>query len=718
MVYHFSDIKPNDTIFLPHNVINKDTQEILQNSVLRPYTYINATQDSQAGYGETLQYLKSKLPNIIPQLEHYTYIREDHYMIACSNNANIIDTNQLFNEIAGINSPLGIDHPTSFTSTWGDTIDITNEYLDEPLRISPEFRKLPVFIDSIVSESHNQIYYLVKNLPKTNTQHKTIPNFKPFADSDITINATVISVQDYEKEIDDSIIEFTNHVNAIEDGGDTGLAEEIFEAADSIRCLLFYAQAPEWTGPALLITLLTPQDHSTVRTIAPMTTTTSTTFINKDNASKTEWAIPEALLSDADRAHLKTQADIVDVWEYFDAKGKETRYYSMSADKMDTAFGRSVECHAKINITEKVDGKYVAIAMTVAPTSTPAPATTTAIATTKPEIHAVDAEIIDTTEHKIIITPAYYSRHSLYPTMKRIVEQTQGDLKDRYQTIINPESNINRYGYVLTVSEYHQMIDESGPTLAEDRDYTKFNNIKDMYICDYVANTTPTHNTTGGTVMGTTANSGSTYPRSTYGGYSGSTYSAAPTAEMINAPPMPIVHISGEALARMGYYVGLCDDEIGWLGTMRRTPSSIEGGAETLTVEEVFLLRQGVHATTTELEASAIGEMSHQIMEEDNYDVDRVNRLLVWGHSHVRMGTSPSGQDDSQMRVFKDNDAPYMMRIIANKHGDIRVDFFDYDNNIKWERLPWAEEPDPAVVASAEAELALLDLSGTTDANA
>jgi hypothetical protein len=58
---------------------------------------------------------------------------------------------------------------------------------------------------------------------------------------------------------------------------------------------------------------------------------------------------------------------------------------------------------------------------------------------------------------------------------------------------------------------------------------------------------------------------------------------------------------------------------------------------------------------------------------------DLLNKMRFWGHSHVRMGTSPSGTDESTMLRFRDEGLDWYVRGIFNKHGraEFTVYFFD-----------------------------------------
>ena len=154
--------------------------------------------------------------------------------------------------------------------------------------------------------------------------------------------------------------------------------------------------------------------------------------------------------------------------------------------------------------------------------------------------------------------------------------------------------------------------------------------------------------------------------------------------------PTPKVAFTQEALDKMGAYVGLMDREIGWLSTVERD------GAHFL-VTDCYLFGQAVHATTTEIDPEKLAELIHEILQQDPENgVEIVNSMKCWGHSHVNMGTSPSGQDDRQMEDFGKTVDDYMIRVIANKRGHVRVDVWDYENGLIFEDLPWtvAEEED------------------------
>lgn len=143
----------------------------------------------------------------------------------------------------------------------------------------------------------------------------------------------------------------------------------------------------------------------------------------------------------------------------------------------------------------------------------------------------------------------------------------------------------------------------------------------------------------------------------------------------------PKISININAMNKMKEYVRQSDLEIGWLGTSRRV-------GNVFYIDDVFLFRQEVHATTTEITTEGLNEFAMELLYEEN-GVEIWNNMKLWGHSHVNMPTSPSGQDDKQIEVFAENAEDFFIRIIANKSGDFRIDLYDFTTGVIYEKLPY-----------------------------
>lgn len=143
----------------------------------------------------------------------------------------------------------------------------------------------------------------------------------------------------------------------------------------------------------------------------------------------------------------------------------------------------------------------------------------------------------------------------------------------------------------------------------------------------------------------------------------------------------PKISINLNAMNKMKEYIRQSDLEIGWLGTSRRV-------GNVFYIDDVFLFRQEVHATTTEITTEGLNEFAMELLYEEN-GVEIWNNMKVWGHSHVNMPTTPSGQDDKQIEVFAENAEDFFIRIIANKSGDFRIDLYDFTTGVIYEKLSY-----------------------------
>lgn len=130
------------------------------------------------------------------------------------------------------------------------------------------------------------------------------------------------------------------------------------------------------------------------------------------------------------------------------------------------------------------------------------------------------------------------------------------------------------------------------------------------------------------------------------------------------------LYILPEARQKMEIYCDLSEGEIGWLGFVR------DLGDNGFLIEDVALLKQEVHATTTEITPEGLLEFWAKTAPENQL------KIKLWGHSHVNMGVSPSGQDNSQMEYFKDGN-PWFIRLITNKKREYHIDIYDYANGIQ-----------------------------------
>lgn len=145
---------------------------------------------------------------------------------------------------------------------------------------------------------------------------------------------------------------------------------------------------------------------------------------------------------------------------------------------------------------------------------------------------------------------------------------------------------------------------------------------------------------------------------------------------------MPRVLVGRTAYDTMFHLVDLADKEIGWLGTVANEGSDY-------VIKEIFLFKQEVTGSSTEITGEGLANFAEEILQNRSDAMDVINSLRFWGHSHVRMQTYPSQQDEQQMAIFAGDENPWFIRGILNKLGSMRFDVFDFESGIIFRDVEW-----------------------------
>lgn len=151
----------------------------------------------------------------------------------------------------------------------------------------------------------------------------------------------------------------------------------------------------------------------------------------------------------------------------------------------------------------------------------------------------------------------------------------------------------------------------------------------------------------------------------------------APKIQMIETPQVVILP---DAFTKMRYYVECTDTEVGWLGTVEKMNNIY-------LITDTLLFDQEVNSVTCEITPQGLTEIANELLALPN-GMEIVNSIRLWGHSHVNMGVSPSGQDDTQMTVFAGS-CEYFLRVIANKKGEMEFSLYDYNTGVVCLDVPW-----------------------------
>ena len=140
----------------------------------------------------------------------------------------------------------------------------------------------------------------------------------------------------------------------------------------------------------------------------------------------------------------------------------------------------------------------------------------------------------------------------------------------------------------------------------------------------------------------------------------------------------PTIYITPNAYIKMRMLVDKSDKEIGWYGIVNEMP----GLQATYIIEDIVVYPQRVTGVTVEQDEDRMFEFEMSLTTE------QVNHKRFHGHSHVNMGTSPSGVDESFYQDLLSQVTDYFIITITNKRNEYTTRFYDVTNNILYEDIP------------------------------
>lgn len=140
----------------------------------------------------------------------------------------------------------------------------------------------------------------------------------------------------------------------------------------------------------------------------------------------------------------------------------------------------------------------------------------------------------------------------------------------------------------------------------------------------------------------------------------------------------PTIYITPNAYIKMRMLVDKNDKEIGWYGIVNEMP----GLQATYIIEDIIVYPQKVTGVTVEQDEDRMFEFEMSLTTE------QVNHKRFHGHSHVNMGTSPSGVDESFYQDLLSQVTDYFIITITNKHNEYTTRFYDVANNILYTDVP------------------------------
>lgn len=149
-----------------------------------------------------------------------------------------------------------------------------------------------------------------------------------------------------------------------------------------------------------------------------------------------------------------------------------------------------------------------------------------------------------------------------------------------------------------------------------------------------------------------------------------------PMAEQI-VRKCPEIFITPEAYFTMQQYALQCPLEISWFSRV------ISPSDNKYVIMDAMLIDQTVSPASAEFSEEELSTFMMNTISEKG--IDFFNEIKCWGHSHVNMSTSPSGQDLRQIRSFSEQD--YYIMLIINKRGEAHVEFYDFKHNTIYKNI-------------------------------
>ena len=141
---------------------------------------------------------------------------------------------------------------------------------------------------------------------------------------------------------------------------------------------------------------------------------------------------------------------------------------------------------------------------------------------------------------------------------------------------------------------------------------------------------------------------------------------------------IPVIELPIEVFQKMSALVRNSNEEIGWLALCKKEANSYN-------IYEVTICDQEVSETTVELDEKGIQKIAEELISTNRED--EMNNVRCWGHSHVDMPVSPSGQDDKTFEEYYKQCGDYFIRLIMNRKGEYYIDLADYEEGVIYKNL-------------------------------
>ena len=155
------------------------------------------------------------------------------------------------------------------------------------------------------------------------------------------------------------------------------------------------------------------------------------------------------------------------------------------------------------------------------------------------------------------------------------------------------------------------------------------------------------------------------------------TYTVDPGMGATDVPTKAVIKFNTVPYLKMLSLIDNCSDEVGWHCVVERE----ETKDDTLIfkVTDILVFPQVVTGATVTPDATKYAMWSDALSD------DVFNKVRFHGHSHVRMGTSPSGVDTTYQDTLLQQVNDFYIFGIFNKQGNHTLVIYDVENNVIYE---------------------------------
>lgn len=140
--------------------------------------------------------------------------------------------------------------------------------------------------------------------------------------------------------------------------------------------------------------------------------------------------------------------------------------------------------------------------------------------------------------------------------------------------------------------------------------------------------------------------------------------------------PKATLSFTMKAYTKMLALVDGCEKEIAWHGIVRKKK---KGAKATYIVDDILMFPQIVTAATVK------GKEPEYAMWCAQLPAEQLNKMRLHGHSHVRMGVSPSGVDTNYQDDMVETVEDFYIFLIANKQHAFWTRIVDVTDNIVYD---------------------------------